>query len=115
MQQKSKPPEDHKEKLSWQREGDKGKGSRVGKNNSDVFRKRKEKHPKRCIRIDIYTPLCPPQGAQVVKNPLPVQETLETWVRSLGQEDPLEEVWQPIPVFLSGESHEQKSLAGFSL
>ena len=25
------------------------------------------------------------------KNPLPVQETLETWVRSLGGEDPLEE------------------------
>ena len=27
----------------------------------------------------------------VVKNRLPVQETQETWVRSLGQEDPLEE------------------------
>ena len=27
----------------------------------------------------------------VVKNHLPVQETQETWVPSLGQEDPLEE------------------------
>ena len=27
----------------------------------------------------------------VVKNPLVMQETQETWVRSLGQEDPLEE------------------------
>ena len=29
--------------------------------------------------------------ALVVKNRLPVQQTQETWVRSLGQEDPLEE------------------------
>ena len=28
----------------------------------------------------------------------------ETWVRSLCWEDPLEEVWQPTPVFLPGES-----------
>ena len=31
------------------------------------------------------------QVGLVGKNPLPVQETLETWVRSLGGEDPLEE------------------------
>ena len=29
--------------------------------------------------------------AQVVKNPPAMQETQETWVRFLGQEDPLEE------------------------
>ena len=29
--------------------------------------------------------------AQVVKNPPAMQETQETWVRSLGREDPLEE------------------------
>ena len=29
-------------------------------------------------------------GAQLVKNPLPMQETQETWVQSLGQEVPLE-------------------------
>ena len=28
----------------------------------------------------------------------------ETWVRSLGWEDPLERAWQPTPVFLPGES-----------
>jgi len=28
----------------------------------------------------------------------------ETWVQSLGWEDPLEEVWQPTPVFWDGES-----------
>ena len=32
----------------------------------------------------------------------------------LGQEDPLEEAWQPTPVFLPGESHGQRGLAGYS-
>ena len=41
--------------------------------------------------------------AQVIKNLPAVQET---WVRSLGQEDPLERrAWQPTPVFLPGEFH----------
>ena len=31
-------------------------------------------------------------GGSVVKNPLAMQEMQETWVRSLGQEDPLEKV-----------------------
>ena len=34
-------------------------------------------------------------------------------VQSLGQEDPLEK-GQPTPVFLPGESREQRSLAGYS-
>jgi len=34
--------------------------------------------------------------------------------RSLGQEHPLEEEWHPTPVFLMAESHEQRSLAGYS-
>ena len=33
----------------------------------------------------------------------------------LGQEDPLEEGTQPIPVFLPGESHGQKSLKGYTV
>ena len=37
----------------------------------------------------------------------------ETWVRSLGQEYPLEKKWQPTPVFLPGES--QRSLVRYSL
>ena len=38
----------------------------------------------------------------------------ETQVQSLGREDPLEEKWQPIPAFLPGEFHGQRSLAGYS-
>ena len=38
----------------------------------------------------------------------------ETWIQSLGQEDPLEKEWQPTPVFLPEESHGQRSLAGYS-
>ena len=38
----------------------------------------------------------------------------ETWLRSLGQEDALEEEMEPTPVFLHGESHGQRSLAGYS-
>ena len=39
--------------------------------------------------------------AQLVKN-LPAM--WETWVLSLGWEDPLKEGWQPNPIFLPGES-----------
>ena len=37
-----------------------------------------------------------------------------TRVQSLGQEDSLEEGMTPTPVFLSGESHGQRSLVGYS-
>ena len=37
------------------------------------------------------------------------------WVPSLGQEDPLEESMQTNLVFLPGESHGQRSVAGYSL
>ena len=49
--------------------------------------------------------------AQMVRNP-PVM--WETWVQSLGQEESLEKAWQPTPVFLSGESHGQRNLVGYS-
>ena len=49
--------------------------------------------------------------AQTVKN-LPA--TRETQVRSLGQKDPLEKEWLSTLVFLPGESHGQRSLAGYS-
>ena len=39
--------------------------------------------------------------AQVVKNPPTMRET---WVQSLGWEDPLEDGMQPMPVFLPGKS-----------
>ena len=35
-------------------------------------------------------------------------------VGSLGQEDPLDKGWQAIPVSLPGESHGQRSLAGYN-
>ena len=38
----------------------------------------------------------------------------ETWVRSLGREDPLEEGKQPTPVLLPGESHAQKRVVGYN-
>ena len=50
-------------------------------------------------------------GGSVVKN---VPAMREMWVQSLGQEDPLERDSQPTPIFLPGESHGQRSLAGCS-
>ena len=49
--------------------------------------------------------------AQTVKN-LPAM--WDTWVRSLGQEDPLEKGMAAYSVFLPAESHGQKSLEGYS-
>ena len=43
-----------------------------------------------------------------------MQETQQTWVRSLAREDPWRRAWQPTPVFLPGESQGQRSLAGCS-
>ena len=45
------------------------------------------------------------------KKNLPVM--WEIWVQSLGQEDPLEKGMLPTPVFMPGESHGQRSLAGY--
>ena len=43
-----------------------------------------------------------------------MQEMSETWVGSLGWEDPLEEGMERTPVFLPGGSHEQRSLVSYS-
>ena len=46
-----------------------------------------------------------------------MQETQETGVCSLGQEDPQEKekaMFLPTPMFLPGKSHGQKSLVGYS-
>ena len=45
---------------------------------------------------------------QTVRNLLAMQET---WVQSLGQEDPVE---KGMATHLPGESHGQRSLAGYS-
>ena len=52
-----------------------------------------------------------PHMAQMVKNLLAKQET---WVQSLGWEDPLDMGWQLTPVFLPREFHRQRSLVGYS-
>ena len=49
--------------------------------------------------------------AQLVKN-LPALQ--ETQIQSLGWEDPLEKKWLLTPVFLPGESHRQRSVAGYN-
>ena len=40
--------------------------------------------------------------AQMLKH-LPAMQ--ETWVRSLGREDPQRKKWQPIPVLMPGKLH----------
>ena len=52
-----------------------------------------------------------PGGSDGKKNLLAMRET---WVQSLGWEHPLEEGMASTPVFLPGESHGQRSLAGYS-
>ena len=49
--------------------------------------------------------------AQSIKN-LPAMQ--ETWVQFLGQKIPWRRKRQPTPVLLPGESHGQRSLAGYS-
>ena len=49
--------------------------------------------------------------AQTAKH-LPTMQ--ETWVQSLGGEDPQEKEMQPTPVFLPGKFHGQRSLLGYS-
>ena len=49
--------------------------------------------------------------AQTVKNLLAMQET---WVQSLGQEDPLEKEIATHSSILPRESHGQRSLVGYS-
>ena len=49
--------------------------------------------------------------AQMINNPLAIQET---WVPSLGQEDPLQKRMATSLVFLPGEFHGLRSLVGYS-
>ena len=48
------------------------------------------------------------------KTPMCFRNCMETWVQSLGQEDPWRKEWQPTPVFLPGELHGKKSLECYS-
>ena len=47
-------------------------------------------------------------GGAVLKIHLPSQETQETWVRSLGREDPWRRKWQPTPIFLPESSMDRE-------
>jgi len=60
---------------------------------------------------DLYYSFRASLVAQMVKN-LPAM--WETWVRSLGQEDPLEEEMVTPSSILPGKSHGQRSPAGYS-
>ena len=53
------------------------------------------------------------QVAQVVKNLFANAEDVEKWVWSPGQKIPWRRKWQCTPVFLSGKSYGQRSLAGY--
>ena len=54
------------------------------------------------------------QTVLVVKNPPAnaedIKHEFDLWVRKI----PWRRAWQPTPVFLPGESHGQRSLAGYS-
>ena len=56
-----------------------------------------------------------PEASLVVQMVENLPAMWETKVRSLGGEDPpWRREWQPIPVFLPGEFHEERSVAGYS-
>ena len=69
-----------------------------------------KKGPTFCRAVAYMAQLCPPVGSDGKKSPA----TQETWVQSLGWEDPLEKGMATTPVFLPGESHGQTSLVGNS-
>ena len=50
----------------------------------------------------------------VVKNPPAMQEMQETWVQSLGQEDPLEKEMTTYFRILAGKTHGERSLVGYN-
>ena len=50
----------------------------------------------------------------MVNNPPANAGDIRMQAQSLGWEDPLEEAQKPTPVLLPGESHGQRSLAGYS-
>ena len=52
-------------------------------------------------------------GGSAVKILPAVQEVQEMWFDPWVGKIPLRRAWQPTPVFLPGESHGQKSLAGY--
>ena len=68
-----------------------------------IFKKKTEWSKALYVRVSLV--------AKMTKNRPAMQETQ---VQSSGWEDPLEKEWQPTPVFLPGEPHGRRSLAGYS-
>ena len=66
-----------------------------------------------CLCVFTYIYCCARASlvAQMVKR-LPAMR--ETWVQSLGQEDPLEKEMATTPVLLPGKFHGWRSLVGYS-
>ena len=53
-------------------------------------------------------------GGLVVRNLPASAGPQQTWIQSLGWENPLQEEMAITPLFLPGKSHRQRSLAGCS-
>ena len=66
------------------------------------------------IYVWVFCLCFPLRVSLVVQSVKSLPAMQETRVQSLGWEDPQERKWQPTPVFLPGEFHEQRSLAGYS-
>ena len=58
--------------------------------------------------------LCPIKNKKEFELTKSLPTMRETWIRSLGWEDPWRRKWQPTPVFLPGKSHRWRSLVGYS-
>ena len=86
-----------------------------GQNKNFLCQWNKELGPERymyqCGCIKIYVPVWLPRLLSGKRICLPMQETR---VRSLGWKISWSREWQPIPVFLPGKSHGQRSLVGYS-
>ena len=75
------------------------------------------------FKAQVYTALWDCRASLVAQRLKRPPAMRETWVRSLGWEDPLEKVgkipwrrkWQPTPVFLAGEPQGRQSLVGCRL
>ena len=73
----------------------------------------------RCKEALVKPDITPPPreedfpGGSGVKNLLPMQGKQETWGPARGQEDPWRRIWQLTAVCLPGESHGQRSRAGY--
>ena len=68
--------------------------------------KTKQNKTKQCL----YNPLRASLLVQAVKN----MPAMQTKVQSLVRKIPWRREWQPIPAFLPGEFHGQRSLVGYS-